>query len=137
MAARFCGEVCMSTRKFSRVRFNVGATVRVADRQFQGAVENLSMTGMFLVTTEQLKNGETAEITIVLTGTCPEIVVSFNGVVTRVAEDGVAFTFEKMDLDSYTHLKNIIAYNIDDSEKVMEEIGNSIDEKFASDTVDK
>ena len=127
----------MSTRKFSRVPFHVVATVKVAGRQFQGAVENLSMTGMFLVTTEQFTVGETAEITIVLTGTMPEIVVSFNGIVTRVAENGVGFTFDKLDLDSYMHLKNIIAYNIDDAEKVMEEIGNSIDEKFASDAADK
>jgi len=123
----------MSTRKFSRVQFNVGATVKIADRQFQGAVENLSMTGMFLVTHEQLSGGEIANITIVLTGTLPEIAVSFTGVVSRITEDGVGFTFEKMDLDSYMHLKNIIAYNIDDAEKVMEEIGHSIDEKFASD----
>jgi hypothetical protein len=123
----------MSTRKFSRVRFNVGATIRIADRQFQGAVENLSMAGMFLVTNEQLVEGEAANITIVLTGTLPEVAVDFNGIVTRIAEDGVGFTFEKMDLDSYMHLKNIIAYNIDDAEKVMEEIGHSIDEKFASD----
>ncbi len=76
--------------------------------------------------------GEPVDITMVLTGTYPEIAVNFNGIVTRVAEDGVGFTFEKMDLDSYMHLKNIIAYNIDDAEKVMEEIGHSIDEKFAS-----
>lgn len=123
----------MSTRKFSRVHFNVGATIRVDDRQFQGAVENLSMTGMFMLTNEQLPEGKIADITIILTGTLPEIAVNFTGVVTRIAEDGVGFTFEKMDLDSYTHLKNIIAYNIDDSDKVMEEIGHSIDEKFASD----
>ncbi len=123
----------MSTRKFSRVQFNVGATVRIGDRQFHGAVENLSMTGMFLVTNEQLEEGDTADITIALTGTLPEIAVNFTGVVTRLTEDGVGFTFEKMDLDSYTHLKNIIAYNIDDAEKVMEEIGHSIDEKFATD----
>jgi len=122
----------MSTRKFSRVQFNVGATIRSADRQFQGAVENLSMAGMFLVTNEQLAEAETADITIVLTGTLPEIAVNFTGVVTRIAEDGIGFTFEKMDLDSYMHLKNIIAYNIDDAEKVMEEIGHSIDEKFAA-----
>jgi len=123
----------MSTRKFSRVQFNVGAAVRIGDRQFHGAVENLSMTGMFLVTNEQLEAGDTADITIALTGTVPEIAVNFTGVVTRLTEDGVGFTFEKTDLDSYTHLKNIIAYNIDDAEKVMEEIGHSIDEKFATD----
>jgi hypothetical protein len=123
----------MSTRKFSRVQFNVGATIKIADRQFQGAVENLSMTGMFLVTSELLSEGERVDIAIVLTGTLPEIAVNFNGIVTRIAEDGVGFTFDKMDLDSYMHLKNIIAYNIDDAEKVMEEISNSIDEKYASD----
>lgn len=123
----------MSTRKFSRVRFNVRATVRVADRQFHGAVENLSMSGMFLVTNEQLEEGEPADITIALSGTMPEIAVKFSGAVTRITEDGVGFTFEKMDLDSYTHLKNIIAYNSDDAEKVMEEIGHAIDEKLASD----
>lgn len=122
----------MSTRKFSRVQFNVDATIKIAERQFQGAVENLSMTGMFLVTSEKLTEGEGVEITIVLTGTLPEIAVNFNGIVTRIADDGVGFTFEKMDLDSYMHLKNIIAYNIDDAEKVMEEISHSIDEKYAS-----
>lgn len=127
----------MSTRKFSRVSFNVGATVKIADRQFQGAVQNLSMTGMFLVTGEQLNDGEMAEITIILTGTFPEITVNFNGIVSRLTENGAGFTFEKMDLDSYMHLKNIIAYNIDDAEKVMEEIGHSIDEKFALSTDDK
>jgi hypothetical protein len=122
----------MSTRKFSRVRFNVGATISIADRQFQGAVENLSMTGMFLVTNEQLAEGDSADISIVLTGTLPEIAVTFTGIVTRITPDGIGFTFEKMDLDSYMHLKNIISYNIDDAEKVMDEIGHSIDEKLAS-----
>jgi len=123
----------MRTRKFSRVEFHVAATVRFADRQFQGAVENLSMTGMFMLTNEQLTEGKIADITIILTGTLPEIAVNFTGVVTRIAEDGVGFTFEKVDLDSYTHLKNIIAYNSADSEKVMEEISHAIDEKLAAD----
>jgi len=122
----------MSIRKFSRVQFNVGATIKIADRQFQGAVENLSMTGMFLITSEQLAEGDRADITIVLSGIIPEISVGFNGIVTRITENGVGFTFDKMDLDTYVHLKNIIAYNIDDAEKVLEEISHSIDEKLAS-----
>lgn len=122
----------MSTRKFSRVRFKVAATVKVAGRQFQGAVENLSMTGMFLVTNEKLAEGDVVDIVIVLTGTEPEIGVNFTGIVSRITEDGVGFTFDKVDLESYMHLKNIISYNIDDAEKVMEEIGHSIDEKLAS-----
>lgn len=121
----------MSTRKFSRVFFNVEATIRSAERRFQGVVENLSMTGMFLVTGERLAEGEEVEITMVLTGSLPEIKINFSGKVARIVENGMAFVFDKIDLDSYMHLKNIVAYNIDDSDKVMEEICHSIDEKLA------
>lgn len=121
----------MSIRKFSRVRFSVEGAIRCRDRQFQGTVENLSMTGMFLVTDERLPEGEAVGIEIILTGTTPPIFVNFNGMVSRTGANGIGFVFEKMDLDSYMHLKNIIAYNIDDAEKVMEEIGHLIDEKLA------
>ncbi len=122
----------MNTRKFSRVRFRVYATVKTEERQFHGRVENLSMNGMFLVTGEQLPVGQPVEITILLEGSDPVISVCFNGRVRRVQEDGLGFAFEKIELDSYTHLKNIISYNMKDAEKVMEEIHNSIDEKLAS-----
>jgi hypothetical protein len=110
----------------------VAATIKTQERQFQGNVENLSMRGMFLITDERLAQGDKVDITIVLTGTSPEIPVSFSGTVSRVADDGLGFFFDKTDLDSYTHLKNIIAYNIDDAEKVMEEIFHAIDEKLAT-----
>lgn len=122
----------MNTRKFTRVTFRVNATIKTAERQFQGGVEDLSMNGMFLITGERLDVGEQAEVTIQLTGSDPEISVCFNGRVSRVAEHGLGFAFEKIELDSYTHLKNIISYNIRDSEKVMEEIHHAIDEKLAS-----
>ncbi|MFZ4858216.1 MAG: PilZ domain-containing protein [Desulfuromonadaceae bacterium] len=119
----------METRKFSRVSFRVAAHIQTGVRRFSGDVENLSMSGMFLVTDERLQMNEPVSITIALTGADPEISVGFDGRVSRVIKNGMAFTFEKMDLDSYTHLKNIVAYNIDDAEKVMEEIYHSIDEK--------
>ena len=122
----------MSTRKFSRVRFNVGATIRSAGRQIPGAVENLSMAGMFVVTAEQFVEGDAVDITIVLADALPEIAIHSSGIVTRIIGDGIGIAFEKMDLDSYMHLKNIVAYNSDDAEKIMEEVSHSIDEKFAS-----
>lgn len=123
----------MSTRKFSRVHFNVEASVKAADRQFQASVENLSMTGMFLVTSERLPVGELVDITMELSGVSPEIAVNFIGKVSRIVENGLGIVLEKIDLDSYVHLKNIVAYNIDDAEKVREEICQSLDEKLAAD----
>ncbi len=122
----------MTMRKFSRVAFQVLATVSAGSRSFQGKVNDLSMNGVYLVTTERLSMGELVDITISLEGTDPEISVSFAGRLTRIQEDGMGFHFEKIDLDSYTHLKNIIAYNIADPDKVMEEIYSDIEEKLAS-----
>jgi len=122
----------MTTRKFSRVNFNVSASIKTADRQIQGLVENLSMNGMFLVTGERLEAGEAVEIAIFLAGSVPEISVVFSGRVIRLTDDGLGLTFDRIDPESYTHLRNIIAYNIDESEKVLEEIHQAIDEKLAA-----
>jgi hypothetical protein len=122
----------MTTRKFSRVNFRVDATVKTADRRFHGEVENLSMSGMFMVTGEQFQMGDVADILITLSSTHPAINVSITGRVSRIVENGIGFSFEKTDLDSYTHLKNIVSYNIDDADQVMEEIHHAIDEKISA-----
>ena len=122
----------MSTRKFSRVPFQIIATATAGGRSFQGKVSNLSMNGLFLETTERLVDGEEAELMITLEGTEPEIEVSFSGRVCRIIDTGIGFHFEKIDLDSYTHLRNIIAYNMADTEKVMDEIFTDIEEKVSS-----
>jgi hypothetical protein len=59
--------------------------------------------------------------------------VNISGKVCRIVDNGIGFSFEKTDLDSYKHLKNIVTYNIDDAEKVLEEIHQAIDEKIAAD----
>lgn len=122
----------MSTRKFSRVPFHVSASATVDGRSFQGTVSNLSMNGMFLETHERLPLDTLADLVITLEGSEPEIAVVFTGRVSRLTDDGIGFHFEKIDLDSYTHLRNIVAYNIADAEKVMDEIFTNIEEKLAS-----
>ena len=124
----------MSMRKFSRVPFHVVATIGAGSRSFQGAVANLSMNGLFVETAEQLPEGVVVEIVITLAGSDPEIRVAFSGRVARLTEAGIGFHFEKIDLDSYTHLKNIIAYNMADPDKVMEEIYSNIEERLSSRT---
>jgi hypothetical protein len=121
----------MATRKFSRVKFNVEADIRSGEHHFRGWVENLSMTGMFMVTEERLPAGESVDIAVELTGIQPMIAVECLGRVLRTTEKGIAFVFEKLAQEAYVHLKNIVAYNLEDPDKVMEEICHSIDEKLA------
>lgn len=112
----------MGVRQFSRVHFTIEASVNASGHVFAGTVENLSMHGMLLITEERLPLGEPVTITITLAGDSPDTVLSICGMVSRVADNGLAFNFEKLDLESYIHLKNIISYNIDDPDKVLQEI---------------
>ncbi|MDA8412585.1 MAG: PilZ domain-containing protein [Desulfobacteraceae bacterium] len=124
----------MNARKFSRVNFQVDATVKAAGHQFHGQVENLSMSGMFMICDERLQLGEHVDMSIILSGVVPEINVTISGKVSRIVENGIGFIFEKTDIDSYTHLKNIVSYNFEDADKIMDEIHHAIDEKIAAET---
>ena len=116
----------MSTRKFSRVSFKIDATVSAAAGQFRGEVQNISLNGMFLTTGERLPEGAPADITISLNGIDPAITVQVGGVVSRITADGLGFTFDRVDLDSYTHLKNIVSHNADDADQIIDEMHHSI-----------
>jgi Tfp pilus assembly protein PilZ len=122
----------VSPRKFSRVNFRIAATIKAGGSSFSSDVDNLSMNGMFVVTAEQLQLGEAVDITIILSESSPEIHISVSGTVSRIADNGIGFTFERLDIDSYTHLKNILSYNIDDADRIIDEIHHAITEKIAA-----
>jgi len=108
-------------RKFSRVLFNFEANVKADARQFAGKIENLSLRGMFLSTNEKLAIGDDVEITIELNDH-PENHIIINGRAIRITEDGIAFIFDLIDSDSHAHLKRIVEFNIDDANRIDEEI---------------
>ena len=111
----------MDRRRFTRVAFKTEATVECGDQTITGEVENLSLKGMLLKTHVKLNAEESVKIDIRLSGSTTQLSISTSGVVIRNTSTGIAFRFSSMDLDSFIHLKNIIAYNEGDDAKVMEE----------------
>lgn len=111
----------MEKRDFTRITFKTEAIVSLKDQEIRGEVKNLSLKGMFLLTPKKIDMNEEATIKILLSGASSELFISVTGLVVRVEENGVAFQLTGMDLDSFIHLKNVIAYNEGDEGKVMEE----------------
>ncbi|MGV8075401.1 MAG: PilZ domain-containing protein [Syntrophobacteraceae bacterium] len=111
----------MQKRKFSRVEFKAEAIVESKGHQIRGMVENLSLKGMLLITTERPSVNEEVDINIFLTATTSELTVRLRGVVVRHQENGIAVNFDSMDLDSFIHLRNIVSYNLGDDDAVMDE----------------
>ncbi|MCL1892893.1 MAG: PilZ domain-containing protein [Holophagaceae bacterium] len=114
-------QVPKKDRKFSRVNFKIVANVKTGDKEFEGAIRNLSMGGLYLLTDEKLAVGDEAGISIALDDQ-PENGLEIDVRVARVTDDGIAFAFDKIDFDSYIHLKNLIALNTGDVQKLQDEM---------------
>lgn len=111
----------MERRKLSRVGFSIGAIIKYKDITFKGEVQNISLNGMFVKTDENIPIGEIVEMMISLIGDTSCLSINLEGMVVREAEDGIGLQYQKVDPDSFIHLKNIISYNTNNSEKVMDE----------------
>lgn len=118
----------MEKRRFSRVPLRIEAFVSCRSVALKAEVENLSLNGIFLRCQEKFNAGDIARVTLYLSGTARRLDVSIciHGQVLRSAEGLLALQFQEMDLDSFTQLRNIIAYNTGDADRVRAEFINSI-----------
>jgi hypothetical protein len=89
-----------------------------AEIRAQGSSRDLSLSGIFVYTDQKISVDTPCQVEISLSGTTDPLVLQMDGRIIRNEESGIAITFESIDLDSYTHLKNIVRYNADDPDDV-------------------
>jgi hypothetical protein len=97
-------------RNFSRVDFKVSALLQTDGTAIKGEVKDLSLHGLYLETQEVIPIGTTVEITIYLSATPEPVVINVSGSVARIVPGGLGCSFDKMDVDSFAHLRSIISY---------------------------
>ena len=124
----------MQERKNIRVPFRIRSEIRFDSVTLSSEIRDLSTNGLFVVTykTEGLKEGSHIDITLHLEGSGDDHTVKLQGTVVRIENTGFAVSFLEMDLDSFFHLRNIVAYNSLDQDKIIHEFEDS----FKSGTAD-
>lgn len=104
-------------RKHLRVGFSTIIKVQLDAEdgriELEGSSKDLSLKGLFLDTDQIFKKGTRCVVDIVLTGTVEEMKLPIEGSIVRSGADGTAIEFDSMDVDTYSHLKNIVSYNKD------------------------
>jgi hypothetical protein len=115
----------MEDRIHTRVIFNVSASLDFNGHIINGNVENLSMSGMLINTCDPIPEGAEAQASIYLSGATSELSLNMICKVIRKGKHCIAVQFTQMDIDSYIHLKNIVAFNKMDEEKIMKEFESS------------
>lgn len=121
----------MDKRKFSRVNIEIECLVEKNGRTYEGHVSNLSLKGMmFEPEIRDFEAGERVNISIQLTGHSSSLQIDVLGDVIRADEEGVAINFVELDVDSFIHLKNTIAYNDGDPDKIEREFHDFIKQRM-------
>jgi hypothetical protein len=106
-------------RKYSRVGFatEIKIVLKTNGNQvkLEGSSEDLSLKGIFVSTDERFAPGTLCSVKIYLTGGIEKIELLIEGTVIRETDSGIGIVFNSMDVDTYSHLKNIVYYNrVDD-----------------------
>lgn len=115
-------------RDFSRVPFKVSALLQSEGMAIKGDVRDVSLHGLYLTTSEKLPPGTPVEITIYLSAADP-IVINVSGSVVRSGEEGIGCVFDKMDVDSFAHLRSVISYQVGDATQVFSEFSEYLRKK--------
>lgn len=108
-------------RNFSRVDFRVSALLQTDGVAFKGEVKDVSLHGLYLETTEVLPVGTPVELTIYLSAAVEPVVINVTGVVARLVPGGIGCAFDRIDADSFAHLRSIISYQSGDESRIMTE----------------
>lgn len=118
------GVIMQDKRHFSRVNFKVSALLQSDGVALKGEVKDVSLRGIYVETEELLPIGSPVEITIYLSTSEPPIVINVTGVVARLVPGGIGCAFDKMDIDSFTHLRSVISYQGGDESRAMAEFAD-------------
>jgi hypothetical protein len=102
-------------RRFTRVPFQVNATLAVGDRQYTGkGLDNLSVGGCLFPMQGEIRAGAACELRLCLAGVSSDLQIKVQGEVVRMTDGAAAIKFTRIEPDSLYHLQNIVLYNAED-----------------------
>lgn len=68
-----------------------------------------------------LQEKDPIRLKLLMSGVSTNSYIEIDGEVQRLDEEGIVVKFNSMDIDSFIYLKNIVAYNNGDHQKIVSE----------------
>jgi len=108
----------MEKRKFTRVRFSEGASIRYHDQVVWGSIENVSLQGMFINTAQEIPFQIPVQVTAYLSSNSS---FKLHATVVRHEKTGLGLQITQIDAHSFKNLRNIVAQQYIDQDTLMRE----------------
>ncbi len=105
-------------RKYSRVAFTTKIETHMLDEsgknvQFVSNSKDLSQRGVFVKTDKRPSLNTACRVTVYLSGGIDDLELNIQGRIVRHTDAGFGVAFEAMEVETYTHLKTLVLYNIE------------------------
>jgi len=108
----------MDKRNFTRVDYTECASVKHDDQVFFCDIKSISLQGMFVKTTQEIPLNSPVEITIYHP---PDDSFRFYADVVYFGENGLGMRIKRMDVQSFVHLRDVVAMQCNDNELITRE----------------
>lgn len=109
-------------RRFTRVHFHVLAEICYQQVLLSGQVSDLSLKGLFVHTDQSIPLGEVVDVKIRMPLTNPPLEFRLRAEAVRVVAEGIGLRIVEADVQSFTHLRNIVAMQANDPDQVLDEL---------------
>ncbi|MFA7382700.1 MAG: PilZ domain-containing protein [Desulfurivibrionaceae bacterium] len=128
------GSTMKDKRKNTRVPLQIIINLDFPNRSYKNCkTSDLSAKGVFVLDITGHQLGEHCLVSLHLEGSTSHLSLEMKGEVARIEEHGLALHFYEMDLDSFSHLKNILYYNAEDPDVLDEELTTQFESSQAKD----
>ncbi len=101
-------------RKFKRIRFSIDASIEKDGVRISGRLVDLSMKGALVEVDNALEFIPGRDYNLILYLVSTDLTLEFNSVLIHNRPPFYGFIFNEADIDSLTHLRNIILVNTGD-----------------------
>ena len=109
-------------RGFTRVPFHIFATIEGQGEIIEGQVTDLSLKGLFVETQGVATLDGEVDVTLRMPGTKPPLEFLVRAVVARITPEGIGIKISEADIQSFTHLRNIVTMQAADPDRVLDEL---------------
>ncbi len=109
-------------KRRERSQYNSKVVIKTSERIIESTMsDNVSLNGIFVESKELLPLNTKCKIEITLSASSDNIKLKMDAKVARVTETGMGLSFEIMDIETFRHIKNLVLYNSDEPNKIIDQ----------------
>jgi len=106
-------------RKRTRVHVHFHVSVLLGEKWVEVNTENISLTGILCTADDRFRTGDVCRVRIRLN---QDVVIDLDGKILRSDREQTAISFVSMDEESFFHLKKLLQYNLDNADRIDDEL---------------